>query len=197
MLLFYDTETNGYQNQRLVWNHPDQPHLVQLGVILADDLGHEVASAELIVKPDDFSISNETAKVHGITFDIAKECGVPLATVMSVFVQLRANAAEIVAFNQAFDNFIIQASIHRTGRTPSHPGPEKKTCCMKLATEAMKIPPTAKMKKAGFDLYKAPDLQEAYTHFMGKPFENAHSALADARASMKVYFAIKAMENQP
>ena len=64
-------------------------------------------------------------------------------------------------------------------------------CTQRLATPILKLPPTAKMIAAGFRKHKSASLGEAYQHFMGKPLENAHSAMADARACMDVWFAIK------
>ena len=37
--------------------------------------------------------------------------------------------------------------------------------------------------------FKNPKLQEAYEHFFGEQFDNAHSAMADTKACMKVYWA--------
>lgn len=47
------------------------------------------------------------------------------------------------------------------------------------------------MRAANRFHYKTPTLAEAYEHFMGKPLENAHSAMADVLGCMAVYFAMK------
>ncbi|MFO1465834.1 MAG: hypothetical protein U1F35_05245 [Steroidobacteraceae bacterium] len=64
-------------------------------------------------------------------------------------------------------------------------------CTQKLATPILKLPPTARMRAYGRHHYKSANLGEAYQHFTGKPLENAHSAMADVRACMAVYFAIR------
>lgn len=64
-------------------------------------------------------------------------------------------------------------------------------CTATLSTPICKIPPTPKMVSAGFNKFKTPNLGEAFRHFMGRDFDNAHSALADVRACIDVYFAIK------
>ena len=194
MILVYDTETTGLVHSDLAADHGLQPHLVQLGLVLVTDTGQEVASAELMVKPDGYSIPEGAAKIHGITTAIATECGVPLATVLSVFTQLRANAKELVAFNMDFDDLVIRSAISRLGRKPSHPGPALRTCCMRAAMPIMKLPPTAKMMAAGYDKYKPPNLKEAHRFFCGEDFVKAHSALADARACLRIHFAMLKME---
>lgn len=195
MILFYDTETTGFVQKDLPPEHPTQPHLVQLGLILATDTGQEVSFAELIVRPKEYKIPDGAAKVHGVTTSIAEECGVPLATVLSVFFQLRANSKEIVSFNMDFDDMVMRAAIARSGRTPSHPGPAAQTCCMRLAAPIMALPPTAKMQAAGFLKHKPPNLMEAHEYFCKEKFEGAHSALVDARACMRVYFAMRKAES--
>jgi DNA polymerase-3 subunit epsilon len=191
LIFIYDTETTGLVQSSLPPSHPTQPHLVQLGCLLVSDTGKEICSADLIIQPNGYTIPDGAAKVHGITTEIAKECGVPMATALSVFAQLRAKASEVVGFNQKFDETVLRTAFHRYGRQPSHPGPGKITCCMELATPIMKLPPTARMVAAGFDKYKPPNLQEAYKHFVHPDgFDGAHSAVVDCRATAEVYFKI-------
>lgn len=195
MILVYDTETTGLPRTDLPAEaHDFQPHLVQLGVSFLTDTGKEVCSADLIVKPDGWSIPDGAAKVHGITTGIAKEVGIPLATVLSVFTQLRANASETVAYNLEFDDLILRAAISRIGRKPAHPGPEKNSCCKIMATPVLNLPPTAKMKAAGFTKPKPPTLMETYKFLFNEEFEGAHSALVDARACARCFFELKRRE---
>jgi DNA polymerase-3 subunit epsilon len=196
MILFVDTETTGLVNSQQPAEHESQPYLVQLGAILMTDVGSEVSSAELVIRPEGWNVPEGAARVHGITSGIANMIGVPLLTAMSVYTQLRANAEELVAYNLPFDETILAAAIHRTGRKPSHPGPKKQTCCMAMATPILALPPTARMKAAGFDKYKPPNLTEAYMFFFGEKFSGAHSALADCRAAARIYFEIKRREKE-
>lgn len=186
MILCYDTETTGLVDQRQPEDHPTQPYLVQLGAVLLTDSWAEVSVVELVVRPEGWTIPERAARVHGITTEIAMEIGVPMRTVLSVFYNLRARARELVAFNMDFDDLVMRANAARFKAVPSHPGPELKTCCMREATPIMALPPTAKMKAAGFDHHKPPNLMEAHTHFMGTGFHGAHSALADARAAVSI-----------
>lgn len=190
-ILFYDTETSGLVHKDLPPDHPSQPHLVQLGLVLADQGGRELAAVELIIKPNGFEIPKQASDVHGITTDLALAVGVPLMTALSVYCQLRAIADEMVAYNLPFDELLMAAAISRSGRKPSHPGPNKRTCAMHLATPIVNLPPTPRMVAAGFGgKPKTPNLTEAHQFFFGKAFEGAHGALSDCRATLRVYYEI-------
>lgn len=196
MILIYDTETTGLTDDRLPAEHPNQPNLVQLGAILYTDVGSEVASVDLVVRPNGFTIPEPAARVHGITSGIANAIGVPLATVLSAFAQLRANAEEIVAFNLKYDDLIMRTAFARLGKEPSHPGPNKKTCAMELSKPILQLPPSPRMVKAGMNGFKPPSLMEAHEFFFKEKFENAHSALADCRAAARIFFEIRRREKE-
>lgn len=197
LIIVYDTETSGLTRTNLPAEHPEQPHLVQLGVLLLTDTGKEVCCADLIVKPNGYVIPDGAAKVHGITTGIAMECGVPLATVLSVFANLRAVAGEIVAYNDAFDDLVMRAAFHRHGRQPSHPGPDRRTCCMTLASPIVGLPPSDRMRAAGFTKNKPPNLKECYRFFFNRDFAGeAHSAIHDARAAAEIFFEIRRRERR-
>lgn len=197
MLLFVDTETDGLVNPNQDETHASQPHLVQLGCVLMDESGAEWATVELIVKPNGYTIPDAAAKVHGITTALATSAGVPLAVAVAAFTNLRAIAHGIVAYNLPFDDLVMRASIHRTGRTPASPGPTNRQCAMQLATPVCKLPPTARMKEYGFETkFKPPNLMEAHRILLGREFEGAHGALADARACARVFFELKRRAEQ-
>lgn len=51
MILFFDTETTGFFQDKLPVDHPDQPYIVQLAAQLCEDLGEPIAEFSLIVDP--------------------------------------------------------------------------------------------------------------------------------------------------
>lgn len=191
MVLFIDTETTGLVQPTLPEDHPAQPHLVQLGLILADDSGAAWATVELIVRPDGYTIPEAASRVHGVTTEMAKAVGIPLMVAVAAFTNLRALADCVVAHNYPFDDLVMRAAIARTGRKPAHPGPMKSICTMELAKPLMNLPPSQRMIAAGMDGPKPPSLMEAHKHFFGEEFAGAHGALADATACMRVYYAIQ------
>lgn len=198
LALFYDTETTGLPLFKDPSEHPGQPHIVQLAAALVDlDSRETVASLDLIVRPDGWIIPDEVTEVHGITTEYAMAVGVPETLALSLFLEMWAGRKRI-AHNESFDARIIRIAQHRAGEL-EHDLERWKAgtaeCTARLATPILKLPPTAKMVAANRHHYKTANLSEAVLFFTGKPLENAHSALADVRGCMDVYFGIQDMRN--
>ena len=191
MILVFDTETTGVPLDGLPDEHPSQPHLVQLGVALHMDEGKEVSSASLIVQPDGWTIPDGAVKAHGITTAMANTFGIPLPVVLGVYFNLRRIVQEVVAYNIDFDLRIMRIAALRNGKKPSHPGPDKMTCVMRKVTPIIALPPTEKMKAAGFTKNKPPKLGQAYQHFFKEELVGAHDALIDARATARLFFHLR------
>lgn len=194
--LFYDTETTGLPLFKEPSEHPDQPHIVQLAACLVNlDTRELLESMDVIIRPDGWIIPDDIAKIHGITTERALDVGVPEATAVGQFMNMWGGYLRI-AHNEQFDARILRIALMRfEGEGAADLWKSGKAeCTAKLATPILQIPPTEKMVKAGFNKFKTANLREAYRHFMGCDFENAHSAMADVRACMAVYFAIKDME---
>lgn len=185
-ILFFDTETCGLP----VWKEPsgsdNQPHLVQLAAILCNaDTREVISTMDVIIKPDGWEIPQETIDVHGITNEIALEVGIPEVQALEQFLELCGDA-DRVAYNKTFDQRIIRIA---TKRYSTEEVIEKWAikddfhCAMILSKPIVKCPAKTKGK------FKNPKLQEAYEHFFNESFEGAHSAMADTKACMAVYWA--------
>lgn len=180
MRLFFDTETTGL---------PPSSHIVQLAALLTDDDGTTRGSCNFIIKPDGYEIPEFVAKIHGITTEIANRCGVPIKTAMSAFNNFAAQCqmGKIIAHNAQFDIRMIRTTYAREG-VPSRLEGIEVFCTMEAMKDKVKMPPTAKMRAAGFNEFKAPKLEEAYQFAFQKPLENAHDALFDVLACKDLYF---------
>ena len=90
MILFFDTETTGFFQDRLPVDHPDQPYIVQLAAQLCEDDGEPVAGFSFIVDPGigAVSIPERAAAVHGITDEIAVRLGMSAEFALSAFTHL-------------------------------------------------------------------------------------------------------------
>lgn len=207
--LFYDTETQGLPLFDQPSEHPDQPHIVQLGAALVDlDTRIELATLDLIVRPDGWTIPDDVAAVHGITTEKAMDLGVPEVLVVDALLALWRQADGMhrlrIGHNESFDARILRIALkrHIDHREPAAPLSDiwkaaKAECTQRLATPILKLPPTDRMKAAKRFHYKSANLREAYQHFTGQPLEGAHNALVDVRACAAVYFAVAQQAAEP
>lgn len=191
--LFFDTETTGLPLFKKPSEHPAQPHIVQLAAVLVDlDTRKELASMDVIVKPDGWTISDEVAAIHGITQERAMDLGIPESMAIEMLLALWAQRKRI-AHNEQFDARIVRIACMRHAPTFADGWKAGASECTQLiSTPILKLPPTEKMKAAKRFHHKSANLGEAFQFFTGKPLENAHSAMADTRACMDVYFAAMA-----
>lgn len=195
--LFYDTETTGLPLFKEPSNHPDQPHIVQLAAFLVDlDTRVTLASMDVIIRPDGWTIPDDMTAIHGISTQKALALGIPEAQAVEMLLALQENAGKRIAHNETFDARIVRIGAKRfiDQRDPGlviPPSDDWKArpaeCTARLATPICKLPPTAKMRGGN----KTPTLLEAYQHFFGQEFSGQHTARGDALACMRVYFAIQ------
>lgn len=195
--LFYDTETTGLPLFKEPSNHPDQPHIVQLAAFLVDlDTRVTLASMDVIIRPDGWTIPDDMTAIHGISTQKALALGIPEAQAVEMLLALQENAGRRIAHNETFDARIARIGAKRfiDQRNPGlviPPSDDWKArpaeCTARLATPICKLPPTAKMRGGN----KTPTLLEAYQHFFGQEFSGQHTSRGDALACMRVYFAIQ------
>jgi DNA polymerase-3 subunit epsilon len=190
MLLFFDTETTGFYDFQATADDPKQPHLVQLAAMLTEDDGKEINSISCIVAPNEFEIPTGASDVHGITTERAREVGVNIRPVLSIFGYMASVSDRLVAHNVDFDAAILKTEFMRQNSKFSMDLCAPFFCTMKASTNICKISfdkPRASLY-AGMQQYKWPKLQEAYKFFFNEEFEGAHDALADVRACKRIYF---------
>jgi len=179
LIFIFDTETTGLP----VWKEPSdsesQPHLVQLGAVLANaDTQQIIASIDVIIKPDGWTIPDEVAAIHGITTEKALAVGIPEKLALEMFLAMRGEA-DRVAYNKTFDQRIIRIAAKRYLDEVAQDKwaiKEDHHCAMRMDQSCV----GGKQRK----------LIEAYKHHTGKDLENAHSAMADTLACMEVYFSV-------
>lgn len=197
--LFLDTETNGLPLFDQPSEDPRQPHIVQLGACLVEIETRKVlASIDVIVKPDGWTIPAEVAAIHGITTERAMAVGVPEALAVELLLELHKQADFRVAHNESFDARILRIACMRffDEATADEWKNGNAKCTATLATPIMKLPPTPKMIAARRNHPKTPNLGEAYRFFTGRELVGAHSAMVDVLACMEVFHAIEAGQLQ-
>lgn len=200
-VLFYDTETTGLPLFNEPSEDPRQPHIVQLAALLVDlDTRKTLASFDLIVRPDGWLIPDEVSKIHGITHELAMDVGVSESIAVGMLRELwRESKPRLrVGHNESFDARILRIALMRHEDAPLADAwkAAPAECTAKMATPVCKIPPTDRMRAAGRNHYKTPNLSEAVAHILGANLANAHSALADATACRDIYFALTAKQDE-
>lgn len=181
-VLFFDTETTGIPDWKSPSDAEHQPHLVQLAGILADpETREEIKTIDVIIKPDGWSIPDEVAEIHGITTERALDEGIPEADALEQFLELYRESHLRIAHNTTFDNRIIRIALKRFCPdliSDQEWKDRERYYCTHL---------NAKKVMGGNSGHT---LAEVYEHFVGKPLEDAHTAMADARACMAIYWAL-------
>lgn len=181
MILFFDTETTGL------------PHIVQLAAQLCEDDGKPMGGFVLIINPG-VTIPERASAVHGITDDIAAKLGVSLEFAITAFSHLYQRADLICAHNIKFDVFVTETAIarhHKQIRKLTKP----MFCTMEAASPIVNLPPTDRMKAAGFTKPKPPKLEECIKHFFGEELTGAHDAMIDLAACRRVYLHLKSLKD--
>lgn len=193
MFLSFDVETSGLPLFKEPSEHPDQPHIVQIGARLIDiETREPMLTLDTIIKPNGWTIPSEVAAIHGITTERALAEGIPEHEALATFDDMWRQAEFRLAYNASFDDRILRIAYMRHvgfGRADEWKDGAVK-CSARMATPIVNMAPTDRMMAAGRYTAKMPKLAEAYRFFFGRDLENAHSALADVDASTAIYFAI-------
>ena len=179
-ICFFDTETTGFVKKGALIQ-PGQSRCVQLAALLVDKDGNELGRIDSIIKPEGFTIPDQVAKIHGITTERALAEGRARMDVLKAFQCMIENSSLVVAHNFDFDRQIMEIEEAYSEGKFDWTGRPAMYCTMKATTNICKIPSA----RGG---YKWPKLMEAYKHFFGKEFENAHDAFADMIAMKDVFF---------
>lgn len=196
LILLYDTETNGLPQWSLPSEDPSQPYVTQLAAELCDERsGNTIATMDVLIKPDGWTIPDDLAALTGITTERALAEGIPRVDALRQFTDFWRRASLRVGHNESFDARMLRIEYFREidHTDPFHD--EWKSapafCTQGKSTKIINLPPTAKMLAAGRKHAKSPNLGEAYQFFTGKTLEGAHNAAVDLMATKAVYYGIK------
>jgi len=184
-VLIFDTETTGMVKWKQPPEHPGQPDLVQLAMLLVerDDWSIKTQASFIVQLAPGVRIEPEAEATHKISAADCERYGVAPVVAVSLFNQLCMQADVIVAHNISFDQSIMLTALHRLGKKPNRMDGKALVCTKEATTDVLKLP-------GKYDSYKWPTLAEAYRHYTGQEIEGAHDALADTQACLTVYRAL-------
>lgn len=176
-----DFETTGLPNGRDLTD-PAYPRIVQAGAVMFDDAGKVLSSLHCYVRPD-WPISSGAQKVHGITEMRAGKAGIREDLVLIAIVHMSACCEAVVTYS-GFDRVIVEAGLIRLGRekdrqTWTRPGLrwiDMQTVATPIVNE--------RFEDGG---QKWPALKTAMETIIGSSHEDAHDALGDAVAAMRLF----------
>jgi len=165
--LVFDTETTGFVD----------PFIVQLAAILVED-GSEVASMNVTIRPEGWTVPQEASNVHGISTEQAQKRGVPVYSALWLFDELCAVADIVIAHNLSYDSRVLHGEYKRLEKVWT---PKASFCTMLALTPLCKLP----SKRRG--QFKWPKLSESHIWAFGEDFDGQHDALSDVRACHRLY----------
>lgn len=182
MFLIYDTETTGLPRnyEAPVSDLDNWPRVVQLAWQLHDADGSLIEARDFLIKPENYTIPFNAAKVHGITTEIASENGDDLRLVLEQFVLALDQTQVIIGHNIDFDLNIIGAEFVRCGFQNHFEG--KLQVCTKLESVDYCALPGG--RGGGF---KWPNLEELHRKLFNEDFPDAHNAAADVMATARCF----------
>ncbi len=180
--LIFDTETTGLVPKGLNYktDYEGFPNIVQIAWLFEGEL------KDYIIFPEDWVISDEVAKIHGITQDIALRKGHYFNDVLIEFISDCTKAEKIIAHNIYFDTSIIKANILRAMpdsfalMADSALDKSKRICTM------MKTIKFIGAKQKDSNRLKFPTLLELYDKLFEEKFP-AHDAGEDVKATKRCF----------
>jgi DNA polymerase-3 subunit alpha len=183
MIFFFDTETTGLPPRRVPPTETDKwsdCRIVQIAWELYNPVTKEcVKKANYVIRPDNFSIPEGAARIHGITTEIANETGVHMSKVFDDMSSDLADATLAVAHNMSFDDNVLLSELYRYN--PNH----------QLIDVWLKMPKKCTMLMGTPAKQKWPKLTELYTRLFGQaPDATLHRADADVDICAKCYFSL-------
>ncbi len=193
MYLFFDTETNGLPKKwdARVHDLDNWPRLVQIAWSHYDEFGNKLAEHSYIIKPNGFTISEETAKINRITQERAEKEGVSIGYALRMFAMTLKETKVLVAHNISFDKSVVGSELIRAGAEDVYDKFKEieRVCTMQSTTKFCAIP-----GKHGF---KWPTLIELYRKVykdcgvVDERDLDLHDALGDVRVMVDCFFKLK------
>jgi DNA polymerase-3 subunit epsilon len=178
-ILVIDTETSGLPKK---WDKPyddidNWPYAVQVSWLVYTTEGELVKEQNYYTSDNDFIITDNAFKIHGLDKAFLSEHGILRSIVLQ---QLSADIQQynplIVGHCIELDFHVLGAAYHRANK--ENPLTQLHVFCTMLSTKQLVRNPSKQFLKLG----------ELYEELFQKPLLNQHNALVDARATANCFF---------
>jgi len=200
--LVFDSETTGLSKTQIIspstmhlW-----PHVVQFSYIVFDTESNEIVKIKdsIIKVPDGFTITEENAKIHGITTEISLAKGVDLLPVLEEFFADFDSSDHIVGHNVSFDINMIKAELQRLIMNSSDKKLQEYLTKINTSTkfyctmqETIELCAIELKDKYGRPYKKFPKLVELYQKMFGVTPKNLHNSLNDVIVCLRCFIKLK------
>lgn len=191
--LTLDTETSGLPDWKKPLDHDAQPFVLEFGFIFAQDQ-KVLMKGSVYVNwfPLEVVIHPKAAEANGLTNSFLEACGLTPRMVLNLVGQLIAKSETIIGHNLDFDLMMLRimaAKLDRLDAFDSVLQGKGHFCTMKQGTPITRLPKTP--GTFGDSPWKSPRLAELHEFLLHRPFEDAHTALADTEAAWVCYWGIQ------
>ena len=200
--LVFDSETTGLSKTQIIspstihlW-----PHVVQFSYIVFDTESNKIVKIKdsIIKVPDGFIITEENAKIHGITTEISLAKGVDLLPVLEEFFADFDSADHIVGHNVSFDINMIKAELQRLIMNSFNEKLQEYLTKINTSTkfyctmqETIELCAIEMKDKYGRPYKKFPKLVELYQKMFGVTPKNLHNSLNDVIVCLRCFIKLK------
>jgi DNA polymerase III epsilon subunit-like protein len=200
--LVFDSETTGLSKTQIIspstihlW-----PHVVQFSYIVFDTESNKIVKIKdsIIKVPDGFTITEENAKIHGITTEISLTKGVDLLPVLEEFFTDFDSVDHIVGHNVSFDINMIKAELQRLIMNSSDKKLQEYLTTINTSTkfyctmqETIELCAIELKDKYGRPYKKFPKLVELYQKMFGVTPKNLHNSLNDVIVCLRCFIKLK------
>ena len=200
--LVFDSETTGLSKTQIIspstihlW-----PHVVQFSYIVFDTESNKIVKIKdsIIKVPDGFIITEENAKIHGITTEISLAKGTSLLPVLEEFFADFDSADHIVGHNVSFDINMIKAELQRLIMNSSDKKIEDYLTTINTSTkfyctmqETIELCAIELKDKYGRSYKKFPKLVELYQKMFGVTPRGLHNSLNDVIVCLRCFIKLK------
>lgn len=161
----------------------DTSRIVQIAWVVLDENKQRILRRQnYIIRPDGFTVPEESTLIHGISHDTASRDGIPILDALQEFLSDLLRCKTVVSHNFLFDANVLSSECFRYHmlRIPSE---------MKTRT----IRDTMKLSRSMLKLNKDPKLQELCTMLLDEPIEQKHDALDDTLLCTRCYVKLRSL----
>jgi DNA polymerase III epsilon subunit-like protein len=176
------------------------PHVVQFSYIVFDTESNKIVKIKdsIIKVPDGFTITEENAKIHGITTEISLAKGVDLLPVLEEFFADFDSSDHIVGHNVSFDINMIKAELQRLIMNSFDKKLQEYLTKINTSTkfyctmqETIELCAIELKDKYGRPYKKFPKLVELYQKMFGVTPKNLHNSLNDVIVCLRCFIKLK------